>query len=53
MKSDYCKSCEFVIWLVAIGQGIKCNHSKNKKDNNPISINEIQNCKYYKNKRKK
>jgi|SaaInlStandDraft_4_1057021.scaffolds.fasta_scaffold66779_4 hypothetical protein len=29
MLSEHCRICKSVVWMVALGQGIRCNHIEN------------------------
>lgn len=31
MLSNICKDCKHVIWMVSIGQGVRCSHPDNQK----------------------
>ncbi len=31
MYSEVCKSCKYVVWMVGLGQGIRCNYYENQK----------------------
>jgi len=33
MLSKDCKKCKWVIWMVGIGQGVRCNHPQNEHFN--------------------
>ena len=30
-KLDYCKNCSYCVWLVGVGQGVRCHHPENQK----------------------
>ena len=49
MLSKDCKDCKYLIWLVGIGQGIRCKKPENQIKNSklPINISYIKECKYY------
>ena len=49
MKNIDCKDCKWVVWLVGLGLGVRCNHPKNNKegDDLPIIISRIpKGCEY-------
>ena len=47
MHSVNCKDCKWVLWLVGLGLGVRCNHPKNKKGDKTILISEIPiGCEY-------
>jgi len=31
MNSEVCKKCKYVVWIVGLGQGIRCNYYENQK----------------------
>lgn len=59
MQSSICKTCTYCLWLVGIGQGVRCNQAKNqlyKNDNSKafVTISQVpDNCKYFEAKGKK
>ena len=47
MKTIDCKDCKWVVWLVGLGLGVRCNHPKNKEGDIPIIISRIpEGCEY-------
>lgn len=46
MTSEFCKDCKFVVWMVGIGQGIRCQHPKlYKPGEEPLPvISSIEDC---------
>jgi len=57
MYSKDCKECKWVVWLVALGLGVRCKHPKNNKETElptkneetelPILISKVPlNCEY-------
>ncbi len=50
MLSKDCGQCSYCIWMVGIGQGIRCNHPENELDKEGIHrkpiISYIKDCKY-------
>ena len=48
MLMEQCKSCKHVVWLVALGQEVRCKHpDHNRLDHIPIPISEIKDCKKF------
>jgi hypothetical protein len=56
MLSKDCKSCTYCLWVVGIGQGVRCKHIENQKYKGkeseiPIIISYVPNgCLYYERK---
>jgi len=55
MLSKECKRCKNVVWMVALGQGVRCKHPENQKykpksaNKLPVIISYIPNeCPYFK-----
>lgn len=54
MLSAQCKECKYVVWMVALGQGIRCKHPENQKYKNesdsqkmPVVISRVpEECSY-------
>ena len=48
MKIIDCKDCKWVLWMVGIGLGVRCDHPKNNKEGDvPIIISRIpKGCEY-------
>ena len=59
MLSNDCKSCKYVVWLIALGQGVRCKHLQNQKykkegatSETPVVISNIPNgCEYFEGKK--
>ena len=59
MLSERCRTCEFCLWLVGLGGGVRCRNKKNEKYKErkgsllPVIISAIPaNCKFYTEKHK-
>jgi hypothetical protein len=47
MRVDHCKTCRHCMWMVGIGQGVRCKHPQNcipGQRRQPI-IADIKDCK--------
>ena len=43
-----CKNCKHMLWLVGVGQGVKCSNDKNKVDGKLYNIPSRQHtCDYF------
>jgi hypothetical protein len=43
-----CKNCKHMLWLVGVGQGVKCSNDKNKVDGKLYNIPSRQHtCEYF------
>ena len=45
-KLEYCKNCSYCVWLIGIGQGVRCHHLENQQylpegQRSPVLIGEI------------
>jgi len=42
MNSDVCRKCKYVVWVVGLGLGVRCNYQENqkykKKSDNELSV---------------
>ncbi len=51
-KIDYCKGCVHCVWLISVGQGVRCNHNENQMylpdgQRSPVLIGHIPDgCQY-------
>ena len=51
-KTEYCRNCSYCIWLIGLGQGVRCHHPQNQHylpsgQCSPVLIGHIpQNCKF-------
>ena len=47
-----CEGCAYRIWMVGIGQGIRCNHPEHREITyvgaQPPTISKIKDCQLYK-----
>jgi len=48
-----CRNCKYVVWLIGIGQGVRCRKEENQqylpeKQRSPLIISHIPKCDYYK-----
>ena len=58
MLSKDCIDCKYVVWMVALGQGVRCSHTEhkkykkeNEKSNAPVVISYIPSgCNYFENR---
>ena len=47
-----CNNCKYMLWMVGIGQGVKCRNEKNKADEKLYNIpSRRHTCEYFKAKR--
>lgn len=59
MLSSDCINCKHVVWLIALGQGVRCKHPENQKykkegttSKTPVVIPNIPNgCEYFEGKK--
>ncbi len=54
-KIEYCRNCSYCVWLIGVGQGVRCHHPKNQQylpdgQCSPVLIGHIpENCEYQNN----
>lgn len=54
MLTKDCEGCKYRLWMVGIGQGVRCSNEENQKykekeSNMPIIISYVpENCSFYK-----
>ena len=51
MKTSECKHCKYVVWLIGLGQGVRCNKDENQKflpegKLRPVVISQIPSCEF-------
>lgn len=47
-EEPVCYNCRYVMWLVAIGQGVLCKHPENAHNGKPMLIHSLrQTCQYF------
>jgi hypothetical protein len=46
-----CRGCNSLVWAVAIGQGIRCGNSDNKRNDVIPSISNIKECTKWKSRK--
>ena len=47
-----CNNCKYMLWMVGVGQGVKCRNDKNKVDGKLYNIPSRRHvCEYFKAKK--